>query len=335
MGSDIDEPRYVYDVLMGKGAGAFDSQPTSKRAAAIRQYAAVRARGTDPVVKIAQEGVSNGKRTQPTASGREAVPGGTGQVREDRVQDGDGRNGSAGQAGQEVRQTGNQSQAAAVVVKKKRRVVTPAAETEARQATPCVPRGVASRNEHETSAKSQKGASQQKDAPVAGSTGQTGPGKQKESVAGRSEQADRGVTAVEVIADLKNFLHKDDYAELKAYSSKQASARAISGGNPGAGSSSGVVEGAKAERPQLSDQSSGSRDAEKVTDVEAKPVTPFVPRGVASTDGQKTQAETTPDTRGDGEGSPVSGQRAGERTRESRTAQSGSQAVSKSVFKVF
>ena len=75
------------------------------------------------------------------------------------------------------------------------------------------------------------------------------------------------------------------------------------------------------------------RDAEgdTATDVEAKPVTPFVPRGVASNDGQKAQAETGPDTGGDGKGSPVSGQRAGERTRESRKAQNGSQAVSTPV----
>lgn len=80
-------------------------------------------------------------------------------------------------------------------------------------------------------------------------------------------------------------------------------------------------------------------EAKKVADsrqaaapaAEDRPATPFVPRGVASNDGQKAQAETGPDTRGDGKDSPVSGQRAGERTRESRKAQNGSKAVSTPV----
>lgn len=110
--SDIEEARYIFDKLLGKGAGAFNAVSISTQAAAVRQYATVRARGTDPVVKKAQEGVSNVKRTEPATSNREAVPGGTVQVREDRVQDGDVSAGSSGQAGQEVPQAGNQTQAA-------------------------------------------------------------------------------------------------------------------------------------------------------------------------------------------------------------------------------
>ena len=68
---------------------------------------------------------------------------------------------------------------------------------------------------------------------------------------------------------------ESEYKRYRIYAGQQASTRAISGGNAGAGSRSGMVEGAEAERPQLSDQSSGSRDAEKVTDVEDRPVTPF------------------------------------------------------------
>lgn len=88
-----------------------------------------------------------------------------------------------------------------------REVQQAGANSDAKSVTPFT--GVISSNEQEASSKSAQSAAQPQNASVAESSRQPGPGQQKESVAGRSGQADRGVTTAEVVANLKEFLRKD------------------------------------------------------------------------------------------------------------------------------
>lgn len=137
--SDIHGARHVVDVMMGKGDGAFASQPVSKQAESVRLFARARVNG-DPTVKKVEATLNaknqTGAGTGATASDPETVRRGEGAAQGVQPSSA-GVDAQAGSAVREVPQAGNQTQAAAVVVKKKkRRVAAPAAETEERPATP-------------------------------------------------------------------------------------------------------------------------------------------------------------------------------------------------------